>query len=191
MKTVKRSFTLLEILIALCLLGIMATLVGVQSVQMIRSHRFDRGISQLFTALQEAQALSLTYASDHALEISCEKGTFFYQITTDEPFSPHLLDQKKIPLEGVKQLFFDKRKQQKLHFAILPSGSVEPTGVLQFGGDKETEKRFLDLQGGTLLKCSRSAPSHSKKKIPDKPRSLVPKLPPTQSPQAQNPKTQR
>ena len=186
MKTVKRSFTLLEILIALSLLGIMATLVGVQSVQMIRSHRFDRGISQLFTALQEAQALSLTYASDHALEIGCEKGTFFYQITTDEPFSSHLLDQKKIPLEGVKQLFFDKHKQQKLHFAILPSGSVEPTGVLQFSGDKETEKRFLDLQGGTLLKCSRSAPSYSKKKIPDKPRSLVPKVP-----QAQNPKNQR
>ena len=153
------------------LLSLMGTLVSIQAAKLIRAYRFDQEVGQFFTALQEAQALAVTYATDHTLDIAYEQGAFYYQISTDEPFSSHILNQKKIPLKGVRQILFNGRKQKKLHFDIIPSGSVEPRGILLLRAEEDTQKRFLDLQGGVLIKCSASVPARQNQKIPEKPRS--------------------
>jgi prepilin-type N-terminal cleavage/methylation domain-containing protein len=161
----RRAFTLLEIVIALALLSLIGTLVGVQTVQLLRTHRFASEIEQFFTSVREAQVLALNYTTDHAIDISLENGIVYYQITTDEPFSPQVLDQRKIACKQISQIFFDQRKEKKLHFAILSSGSIEPQGVLALCS--EQERRYIDLRGGTLVKCTATKPALNKLKIPE------------------------
>jgi prepilin-type N-terminal cleavage/methylation domain-containing protein len=121
MMGLKRSFTLLEMMIALVILSIIGALIVLQVKKLVDVHRFEGNVADLFIALQEAQALSATYQTDIALDIFLEKGIPTYRFTTDEPFPPNQFKQQPVALGNTSRVEFNGTKATALH--LLPSNT--------------------------------------------------------------------
>lgn len=168
MNKINRSFTLIEILIAIAILSLIASFSAIQIKKLVDVHRFENGISQLFRELQEAQLLSSTYQTDIALDVNRKEGRIYYRFSTDEPFKPFMQvgGEGKINAAFVQ---FNGKKADQVHFDFF-SGRLEPRGVLSFfRTDEEAgQKLWLDLQYGHLLKMARIKPAAAKQHLPVK-----------------------
>lgn len=155
---VKKSFTLLEIMICLMILSLIGAFTTVQIKKMIAVHQFEAEIGNLFIALQEAQLLSATYQTDLALDISSVGGKIAYSFSTDEPFTSHQFSRATLPLPNTHFCKFNNARAKTLHFDIY-SGGIEPKGVLAFTPSyDETKTLWFDLQRGQLIKFSHQKP---------------------------------
>ena len=168
---IKRSFTLLEMMIALVILSFIGALTAFQVKKMIDTHRFESEVSNLFIALQEAQVLSATYQTDIALDIYLKGKTFTYRFTSDEPFTTHQFNSKEFSIPHTAKLMFKDAKTNQLHFDIYSGGRIEPRGILAFCQTAEEGSRSLwfDLQYGHLLKYVYHKPNLLKLQLPAKP----------------------
>ncbi len=154
----RRAFTLIEIIIAIAILGLLSTFTLTQVAKLVKTHQFDKEVSELFIRLQEAQVLATTFQTDIELDISCKKGAFSYIFTTDEPFKKHQFESKECPLPHASLIQFNKSKPGKssLHFHIYPQGRIEPRGVLII--ESSTKTLWIDLQYGFMMKYSNKQP---------------------------------
>ena len=151
----KRAFTLLEMMVALFILTLVGTLVSVQVSKLIRAHRFEKEVSYLLTAIQEAQVLAVTYQTDIALDFRMEKGKLEYLFSSDEPFAKAIFHRQPVPLSVATSLHFNKKRAKTVHLDIYSSGTVEPQGVLTFSAGQEDGKFDLDFSRGSLIKLVR------------------------------------
>lgn len=161
------AFTLLEMMIALFILGLAASLIATQTKKLIDFHRFESEISHLFITLQEAQVLSSAYQTDISLDFYRKGGKLCYRFSTNEPFTKYQLDQKEKNLTNIYKIQFNDQKFKELHFDIF-SGRLEPRGILAFFQTQEDDGKRLwfDLQYGQLLKFSYQKPTLAKHQIP-------------------------
>ncbi len=166
---IKRTFTLLEMMVALVILAIIGAFTGVQVKKLMDNHRFDSQVTDLFLALQEAQLIASTYQTDLALEIFSKDGVLQYQFTTDEPLSSKKFSQKEVKLKQVISMAFEQAKTTKLHFDIFSGGRIEPRGILTFFQNSDKAVWF-DLQRGTLPIFASSKPNRVNQKVPIKPK---------------------
>ena len=152
----RRAFTLLEIMIALVILGVIGSVVAVQVKKMIDTHTFESEVTGLFISLQEAQVLSATYQTDLVLDIEKAGGKFSYKISTDEPFSTAMVSEKPMKLSRVSSVKFNEASPARLHLDIYSGGRVEPRGTLAFYHNEKV--LWLDLQRGHLIKFCHQKP---------------------------------
>ena len=155
-KRSKSPFTLLEVTIAIFILVLISSLTGFQLKKLIDSHTFEKQVSHLFSALQDAQVLSCTYQTDIALDFYHREGKLCYRFTTNEPFQPAQLNQHEQEMAGTK-LQLNGKKIEQLHFDFY-SGRLEPRGIMTFLKN-EDKKLWFDLQYGQLIKFSHQQPS--------------------------------
>lgn len=167
----KRSFTLLEMMIALVILSFIGALSAVQVKKLIDAHRFENEVSTLFIALQEAQVLSATYQTDIALDIYLKGGALAYRFTTDEPFKFHQFSSKEVSFPHTAKLMFKDAKASRLHFDIYSGGRIEPRGTLGFyqTTDEDSRSLWFDLQYGHLMKYAYRKPTPLKLQLPANP----------------------
>ncbi len=155
----KKTFTLLEMMIALLILSLIGTAVAVQVKKMIQAHQFETEVADLFLILQEAQILSAAYQTDLALDLTLAKGKMSYWFSTDEPLPSSTLSQKSKTLPHVGSCQFNRFKKSTLHFDIYSGGRIEPIGVLAFYSTLEEQKPlFFDLQASPLVEFKHYPP---------------------------------
>lgn len=175
----KRAFTLLEVMIALTIITIIATLTALPIKKLLDRHRFEKEVGDLFIALQEAQILAACYETDLALDFVKKQGKWSYHFSTDEPFSKDKLNQDVVVLDQVVEMKFGEKRVSTLHVDIYAGGRVEPRGVLGFYcsedvkdiSEKEKAALWIDLQKGHLLKFAYTKPVIIKEKIPEMPKN--------------------
>lgn len=171
MKRIRRVFTLLEITIALVIIGFIGALTGIQVKKMISAHRFEEEVAALYFALQEAQLLSTAFQTDLALDFFIKEGKLAYRISTDEPFTQHQLNQTPRSLSHIATLQFKDAPTTSLHFDIYAGGRIEPLGVLAFCETTDNGKTlWFDLQNGGLIKFAQKKPILLKRSIPALPK---------------------
>lgn len=129
---IKRTFTLLEMMIALMILSFIGAVTAVQIKKMISMHRFEAGVADLFLALQEAQILSATYQTDFSLDITCNGGKVDYRFSTDEPLSQYQYNQETKTIAYAHTCKFNNAKTATLHFDIYSGGESSPAGHWPF-----------------------------------------------------------
>lgn len=157
----RRGFTILEVLISLAILALVGSVVGVQIIGLIQKSRFDKEMTGLSSALQEAQFFSSTYRTDIQFDLFEEKGEFYFQLSTDEPLSEALLSQKKHPLSLVKKVLQNGALQKKIRLTLYAGGRMSPPCILTFFSSfdpKEENGIYLDITRAYLIKLSRETP---------------------------------
>ena len=153
-------------MIALAVLGLIASFTAVQIKKLLDVHSFETSVSKLYSDLQDAQLLAASYQTDFVLDLYRKDGQWFYQLSTYEPFKPFM----KIPHEGkidATRIQFNGKSVEKLHFDLF-SGCVEPRGILAFfrTDEEDGQKLWLDLQYGHLIKFAHHKPSMNKQELP-------------------------
>jgi hypothetical protein len=150
-------------MIAMVILSLIGALSAVQIKKLTDAHQFEKEVSNLFIALQEAQLLASTYQTDISLDLYRKEGKLCYRFSTYEPFTPQQFNDKGHSLSHVSAIQFHGEKINQLHLDIF-SGRVEPRGILAFFQTPEENSTALwfDLQYGQLLKFSHRKPPLAK-----------------------------
>ena len=151
------SFTLIEILISLTIAGLVASAVGVQTVQFLSRYFFEQEVDSFTVALKEAQWLATTYETDIRVHLFQENDVFYYCVETDEPFTKIPFDREKKTLKHTSKLVYNQKSTKRLTLTLF-SGSLEPRGTLAFLS-KDKMSRWLDFQGAFALTLSSKEPS--------------------------------
>lgn len=153
----KKSFTLLEVMIAVCIFSMIASVSGWQIFRLISSYRFSNQVADCFSSLQHAQALALIYQTDLTFEIFSENDIYYYRINSDEPFPSSVLDKtKKYSLSAVKICKYNDRLFTSKKWEIFSNGLIGPRGIIYLA--KEEDGLWIDLQKGFLLHCKNKNP---------------------------------
>jgi type II secretory pathway pseudopilin PulG len=149
----KKSFTLLEMMVALTILMLIGSVTVVHIKKLIDVHRFESEVSDLFISLQEAQVLSAAYQTDLALDFFLDKEKLHYRFSTLEPLKERQLNQQTVALPHVASLSFKGSKVSSLHLDIYSGGRIDPRGMLTFFQSKEEHDKALcfDLRHGSLM----------------------------------------
>ena len=154
----RRSFTLLEVMVAICIFSMIASVSGWQLFRMISEHRFNNQVADCFSSLQNAQSLALIYQTDLSFEIFLEKDVYYYKISSPEPFPPSILNQeKKYSLSAVEVCTYKKELIKNKKWEIFPNGRISPRGLIYFS-KKKKKGIWIDLQKGFLINCTKERP---------------------------------
>jgi hypothetical protein len=151
-----KNFTLLEILLALAIASLIASVIGVQASRLLEHYFFSHEIDTFTTTLKEAQWLSTTFKTDIRIHLFQERDVFYYAVETDEPFTKIPLDRGKKKLGQLKKILHNK-KSEKVFTLTLFSGRLEPRGILVFLS-KNKLHQFLDFQGAFAITLSSQKP---------------------------------
>lgn len=149
----KRYFTLLEVCLAVAILGIVASLVGFQLKKMVDDYHFRKHIDLFSTELKKCQLLALSRHLDLTFTIKKnEDGQWGYIWTCDEPT---FLRQKDrfIVLTGVEELKVDRAPAQKISLSVFHTGRIEPQARLELGR-ANGRGASCDLRTPLQIKCS-------------------------------------
>ena len=167
----KQSFTLIEIMIAIFVLGLIAAGVGWHITRLTSHHRFQSEAADICLALQEAQFISVIHQTECELLIYPKKGRLIYQLRSDEPLT--ILDQKPKPLKESQFLTLNYAKSPHVCFKISSSGRIEPTAVLGLHQKDPIEFQlqgiWLDLQTPVQIKLMHEKPLKGSLQLPQKP----------------------
>lgn len=144
----KRSFTLLEILIVILLIGLATRAVAFQIPKLLKGESFERGVEQVISKIQLAQELMLDFDTDVNL-VLIEEGKGLR--VTLEPLNPvpekikRSLNRYSL-IKGIDTIRFEEGVQGPLYFD-------KTLGA--------TPRIELDLIGGgqTVKLCLRGFPS--------------------------------
>ena len=141
----KRSFTLIEVMVAICLLILATSAIGWKMHEMIAKKRFTANMERLRSRLLTCRQLSLNMQSDWEAVLEC-KGKIW-------TFDAHCIDNPKVsklpPLSlDSLEVILDGEKRSVLSFDFTASGEVLPQGRLEIRGEKKAgcvEWNFPDI----------------------------------------------
>ena len=154
----KLSFTLIEVMVAICLLILATSAIGWKMHEMIAKKRFTANMERLRSRLLTCRQLSLNMQSDWEGILEC-KGKMW-------TFDAYCIDNPKVsklpPLSfDSLEVILDGEKRSILSFDFTASGDVFPQGHLEIrGGEKvgRIEWKFPDLF--SLCEGNKLGPSH-------------------------------
>jgi prepilin-type N-terminal cleavage/methylation domain-containing protein len=128
----RRSFTLLELLVTLALVGAFAGLIANLLKGQWEEWRFRSSARQLLLELQKCQSVAMAYQHDVTLQLRCHHGSCSCLQRVD--FKPCLLrDGERLALSGIHSFSCNKKPVlRSLTLRFLPSGQILPRSPLRF-----------------------------------------------------------
>lgn len=135
-KSNPRSFTLLEIVICIAILGFAAVGIGWQMKSMLAIYNFDRNMGNFCTDLRKAQLVALSDRVDIDLSITKKNGHYQYVFQTDDPLPCFI--SKPTNLTGVALIKKGNKNLSKLQLHIYPTGRVGPEEKIAFLQQEDT-----------------------------------------------------
>ncbi|MCC5831948.1 MAG: type II secretion system protein [Chlamydiales bacterium] len=145
----RRSFTLIEILLVVALIGLTLGVVSIQFPKVLSGETFERGVDQVKSRIALAQELMLNYQTDILLEFEYdhkEKGMRCF-IHTGKPLSENL--KKNVNLNcviaGIEEVEFGARGANNVVLHFDGTLGATPKGVLILKG--KNREALLTLRG--------------------------------------------
>lgn len=162
----KRSFTLLEVAIAITLIALMAGFGTWSLKDLISQHRRQAEIEDLKNFLQELQIEALALQSDLEITITKEKETVKVKSKTAEK----ILRDRIVELNGVEKLTFDGQEQRQKTFQIYSTGRISPEELV--GIQRKEARLWIDFRQTIQIKyySTEQPPTLRAQQIPQKPK---------------------
>ncbi len=146
----KKSFTLLELFLALLLMSSIGIALGPHAVALFRDWEFEKDLSHIAHTLREAQLLALAYQTDLALTFAWDGSAYTITYTSHEPFPPALFDTRPHRLKSVKSLAQGSVLLNHQTLFIYADGSIDPPIVLALFRSRSENLTHPDV----VLDCS-------------------------------------
>lgn len=154
----KNPFTLLEVMVAICLLVLATSAIGWKMHGMIAKKRFTANTEKLHSRLLTCRQLALNMQSDWQGLLECkEKMWTFDAICIDNP-KTLALPSLTLDFQGV---FLNGERQEKISFDFTATGDVFPQGHLEIRSQEKVgsvEWQFPEFF--SLSEGSQSGPLH-------------------------------
>ena len=156
----RSSFTLLEVMICLVIIGMVGSLIGIKGIDLWRYHQF-RSSTQIFVDdLTHWRLLSLTYDCDVTCKIQKVASVYTVSWKPDTPLKQQGR-ASSYTLTGVKELLCDGKPIDALECTLFSSGRLSQKGILSFIPSHHDKGVYLDLLYPIKLQQSEKAAKHS------------------------------
>jgi hypothetical protein len=131
----KKNFTLLEILVALFLIGFVGAVVGKGCYELFSHYQYKMGVQKFSSDIRQFQMFAMTHGCDVECKLQKEKGE--YKVLWRPDIA--LLEPKKLyyPLKGVDRLSFSE-KDGFLEFTIFSTGRISFSSPITFFSKKKS-----------------------------------------------------
>lgn len=147
--------TLIETMIALAILGLVATVIGVNVSKAMQDQRFRTEVALVVEQLRLAQSLMLILNEDVKVHFKEEPGQIQYGLSFQCPMKSGWdkeLTRKTQPLKAIRTVAFKGTGEEKapgsLTLNFLSSGMVMSSGTLTLSTAKGlSETRYVNLPG--------------------------------------------
>ncbi len=147
----QRAFTLLEVLIAIVLLAIASSVVGLRMHKAIEKKKFQTELQQLRSRIKVSQKLAISMQADWRGTLKKEEKGWVFEAKCEE------VEGRRLPPLHLDRLeiFFNGKRVEELNFDFFASGHTFPEGVFLFQSDAgkerwKTSELFLREEGGEL-----------------------------------------
>ncbi len=138
-----KAFTLIEIAIALLLLGLLSSVVGLGLKDMFRAASFQKSVRHLEYELRQCQLFALLYRSDLDVKIVYEAKDKKWKLVHQSPEKAlRQFSKRSVTLEGITSMGWNERGAFP-SLTIFADGSVEPLGMIRLEAGKK--KAWIDL----------------------------------------------
>lgn len=130
MKKIKASFTLIEIIVCMAILGVISAFVGIQIRQMVGDHTFENNKTNLIAELKKCQLIAICDQVDIEIILAKEGKGYAFWIETDDDLP--CFSKRKMLMTGVQRVEKDGKllNREVIHF--YPSGRFEPKTLVLF-----------------------------------------------------------
>lgn len=142
-----RSFTLMEIVIVLFILGAMLSLVSHSLSRMLSQHYFKAEFSQFKDILEELQLESLALGSDMEVYLYRKNNKWKGVTKTQE----RILKPQKFSLSHVENIIVDSVPVNEMKIILSSDGHISPKGVIQLSNKQQ--RHWIDLRYPLLIRC--------------------------------------
>lgn len=153
----RRYVTLIETMIALAILGLVATVIGLNVSKAMQDQRFRTEIALVVEQLRLAQSLMLILNEDVKVHFKEEAGQIHYGLSFQCPMKSGWdkeLTRKPQPLKAIRTVAFKGTGEEKapgsLTLNFLSSGMVMSSGTLTLStakGLNSSDTRYVNLPG--------------------------------------------
>lgn len=153
----RRYVTLIETVIALAILGLVATVIGINVSKAMQDQRFRTEVALVVDQLRLAQNLMIILNEDVKVHFKEESGQIHYGLSFQCPKKTGWdkeLTRKPQPLKAIRTVAFNGTGEEKgpgsLTLNFLSSGMVMSSGTLTLSTAKGTESkdmRYVNLPG--------------------------------------------
>lgn len=127
MKTNKRAFTLIEVMIVICLMSVALGGFGFKCYGLIEKKRFSSQVNKLYSRLQTLHLLSLSTGRDYSLSLRQEKKSVICRSFFLKEGALH--EDTPLTIEGV-QLILALTKSDRLDIVFYSNGRVQSSDGL-------------------------------------------------------------
>lgn len=121
----KRAFTLLEVMVAICLIGIAGGAIGWNMHRLIAKKRFSSSVERLKSRLFACRRIALNSQADWKCTAEWNGKNWILESRCVE--SPSLIPLPSVSLDPFV-VFLDGEKKESLAFDFTSSGEVAPKG---------------------------------------------------------------
>lgn len=135
MKRSKRLFTLLEVMVAIALLLLASSWMGLKIHQGICKKRFQSDLERIEARCLMIQKLAVAMQADWKGVLKKKGVQWVFEATCDEPRAKKFSSLK---LESPLQLFFEAKESDEVSFDFFSNGRVLPEGTFLFAYRGET-----------------------------------------------------
>lgn len=172
---IKRSVTLIEMVIALALVLILGSILALPAARFIQETRFDREAKRIADKFNLASQLSVTLSTKVKVFMEKEGGVWkiYLSHNLENNHDPLLqLFKKKEALPALSAVHFEKEEKNEYRFTFYAGGKVPMEGVLELASAPLIGKKVWIHFPGYL------APFHVETSLPKKkPASTPPHYP--------------
>jgi prepilin-type N-terminal cleavage/methylation domain-containing protein len=128
----KRSFTLLEVMVAMVLLVIASGVIGMKMYDAVQKKYFQSELERLKARLLVSQRLAVAMQADWKGTLTRHGDEWIFDVACEEQ------ERRKLaPLTLHSALLLDGKRFNDLTFDFFASGQVSPTGTLSFSRKSE------------------------------------------------------
>ena len=154
MRNKKYSFSLLEILIALSIISLLASLFSFKILDLIKDYKFKKTVEMLKEDLTRIKVLCITHQCDCDIKIYKSKNNYYFSFSLDWQSSRPLVPHER-KLEGVKSIKLNHKKISSLTMRCHSSGVFQPQVALGFFQklEDQSESLWIDLRK-SYISCS-------------------------------------
>lgn len=147
----RRAFTLIEVLIAIVLLAIASSVVGLRMHKAIEKKKFQTELERLRSRLRVSQKLAVSMQADWRGTLKKGEKGWIFEARCEEVEGRRLTPLHLDRLE----IFFNGKRVDELNLDFFASGHISPDGVFLFQSDAgkerwKTSDLFLREEGKKL-----------------------------------------
>lgn len=128
----KKAFTLLEVMIAIFLLAIASSIIGIRVGRALEEKQFQTAIDRLYSELESSRRMALNMQADWSATVEKKNDLFVLYRTC-----PEVGKSSTVQWKAPCYLRWNDAPIEKIAFLFSSTGKMEPTGFLEIVGSRQ------------------------------------------------------